>query len=150
MHKHPILNRLFALVLFGLAFPFSATAVMIPDAGPGLEYHCELASQAPSDIDEHLHGLRSLAKSKKNKKHHQNKKHSPPSNPQPPPPQANLPEPSTPSSLEGWALNQTEYRYLDDLALKAGADKGSCYHNYTEVYARYFPCLRTNRSNSWK
>jgi hypothetical protein len=33
---------------------------------------------------------------------------------------------------------QEEYRYLDTLALKTGADKGSNYHNYTEVYAKYF------------
>lgn len=38
--------------------------------------------------------------------------------------------------------NQDEYRYLDDLALKAGADKASNYHNYTEIYARYFAPLK--------
>jgi hypothetical protein len=37
---------------------------------------------------------------------------------------------------------QDEYRYLDDLAIKAGADKGSFYHNYTDVYARYFYHLK--------
>ncbi len=35
-----------------------------------------------------------------------------------------------------------EYHYLDSLAIKAEADKGSFYHNYTEVYARYFSHLR--------
>lgn len=38
--------------------------------------------------------------------------------------------------------HQNEYRYLDDLALKAGADKASNYHNYTEIYARYFAPLK--------
>lgn len=35
-----------------------------------------------------------------------------------------------------------EYHYLDNLAIKAGADKNSTYHNYTEVYARYFAGLK--------
>lgn len=34
--------------------------------------------------------------------------------------------------------NQDEYRYLDDIALRTGADKGSHFHNYTEIYAKYF------------
>lgn len=38
--------------------------------------------------------------------------------------------------------NQNEYRYLDGLALAAGADKASNYHNYTEIYARYFEPLK--------
>jgi len=38
--------------------------------------------------------------------------------------------------------NQEDYRYLDGLALAAGADKGSNYHNYTEIYARYFASLK--------
>lgn len=37
---------------------------------------------------------------------------------------------------------QEDYKYLDDLALKAGADKGSNFHNYTEVYAQYFSSLK--------
>jgi hypothetical protein len=38
--------------------------------------------------------------------------------------------------------NQDDYRYLDDLAIKTGADKGSFCHNYTDVYARYFAPLK--------
>lgn len=38
--------------------------------------------------------------------------------------------------------SQNEYQYLDLLALNAKADKASSYHNYTEVYARYFKDLR--------
>jgi hypothetical protein len=37
---------------------------------------------------------------------------------------------------------QSNYRYLDDIALKTGVHKGSHYHNYTEVYARYFAPLK--------
>ena len=32
----------------------------------------------------------------------------------------------------------TEYKLLDDLAIKANTDKSSLYHNYTEIYANYF------------
>ncbi|HEY5236715.1 MAG TPA: class I SAM-dependent methyltransferase [Rhabdochlamydiaceae bacterium] len=39
-------------------------------------------------------------------------------------------------------VNQEDYRYLDELALAAGADKASNYHNYTEIYARYFAPLK--------
>ncbi|MBI3258641.1 MAG: class I SAM-dependent methyltransferase [Ignavibacteriae bacterium] len=42
---------------------------------------------------------------------------------------------------EGCA-SQEEYQYLDALAVKAGADKGSFYHNYTDVYAKYFASLK--------
>ena len=35
-----------------------------------------------------------------------------------------------------------EYRYLDQLALAAGTDKASNYHNYTEIYAKYFGPLK--------
>lgn len=35
-----------------------------------------------------------------------------------------------------------EYRILDEIALKTGADKGSDYHNYTEIYAKYLSPLR--------
>lgn len=38
--------------------------------------------------------------------------------------------------------HQSDYQYLDELALQAGADKASKYHNYTEVYARYFSPLK--------
>lgn len=31
-----------------------------------------------------------------------------------------------------------EYQILDEIALRSGADKGSNYHNYTEVYSQYF------------
>jgi hypothetical protein len=34
--------------------------------------------------------------------------------------------------------NQDEYRYLDKIAVEAGADKNSQYHNYTEIYSQYF------------
>jgi hypothetical protein len=40
------------------------------------------------------------------------------------------------------ALNQDEYLYLDQIALKTGADKGSNYHNYTDIYSRYFADLK--------
>lgn len=33
---------------------------------------------------------------------------------------------------------QSEYEYLDQLALQAGTDKSSAFHNYTKVYADYF------------
>ena len=39
-------------------------------------------------------------------------------------------------------VNQEDYRYLDGLALAAGADKASNFHNYTEIYARYFAPLK--------
>ncbi len=35
-----------------------------------------------------------------------------------------------------------EYKYLNDLALKTGADKSSNWHNYTEIYAQYFAPLK--------
>ncbi|SRR5581483_1219302 len=35
-----------------------------------------------------------------------------------------------------------DYRQMDEIALHAGADKGSHFHNYTEVYSRYFAPLR--------
>lgn len=31
---------------------------------------------------------------------------------------------------------------MDEIAIRSGADKGSDYHNYTEVYSRYFAPLR--------
>jgi hypothetical protein len=38
--------------------------------------------------------------------------------------------------------NQEQYSYLNELALKSHADKSSDFHNYTEIYARYFSPLR--------
>ncbi len=35
-----------------------------------------------------------------------------------------------------------EYRYLDEIAVRVGADKNSTYHNYTEIYSRYFAPLK--------
>jgi hypothetical protein len=40
------------------------------------------------------------------------------------------------------AVNQGEYQYLDAIALKAGSDKGSTFHNYTELYSEYFAPLK--------
>lgn len=42
----------------------------------------------------------------------------------------------------GALKNNEEYRYMDDLALAAGADKASSYHNYTRVYSQYFAPLK--------
>ena len=39
-------------------------------------------------------------------------------------------------------FNPEEYRILDEIALRTGADKGSHFHNYTEVYSQYFYPLR--------
>lgn len=44
--------------------------------------------------------------------------------------------------VSGGIAYQEEYRTLDRLAVEAGADKSSFYHNYTEVYARYFAPLQ--------
>jgi hypothetical protein len=38
--------------------------------------------------------------------------------------------------------NLEDYRILDEIAVRTGADKGSFYHNYTEIYANYFAPLR--------
>jgi hypothetical protein len=38
--------------------------------------------------------------------------------------------------------NQEEYRYLNEIALKTEADKGSNYHNYTEFYSQYLSPLK--------
>lgn len=38
-----------------------------------------------------------------------------------------------------------EYQILDRLAIDTNADKGSFYHNYTEVYAKYLAPLREKR-----
>lgn len=42
------------------------------------------------------------------------------------------------------SANPSEYQYLDELALRAGTDKASNGHNYTDVYARYFAPLKDN------
>jgi hypothetical protein len=36
-----------------------------------------------------------------------------------------------------------EYEYLDKLAISYGTDKSSEFHNYTRVYAKYFPYFKT-------
>lgn len=38
----------------------------------------------------------------------------------------------------------TPYEYLDKLAIEAGADKSSAFHNYTRIYAKYFDSLRND------
>lgn len=40
--------------------------------------------------------------------------------------------------------DDSEYRYLDNLAIQSGADKGSFYHNYTEIYAKYFASIKND------
>ncbi len=44
--------------------------------------------------------------------------------------------------LAAWENHPNEYQTLDALALEAGADKSSNYHNYTQVYYKYFAPLR--------
>lgn len=39
------------------------------------------------------------------------------------------------------------YIYMDSLALKAGTDKSSAFHNYTKVYAKYFKPLQNKSIN---
>ncbi len=39
-------------------------------------------------------------------------------------------------------IRKAEYEYLDQLALAAGTDKSSSFHNYTKVYADYFGPIR--------
>lgn len=48
-------------------------------------------------------------------------------------------------SVECSCANQDAYAYLDGLALKAGTDKSSAFHNYTKVYAKYFDTLRDEK-----
>lgn len=43
------------------------------------------------------------------------------------------------------AVQETEYQYLDRLAVEAGADKSTLFHNYTEVYADYFGKIRDRK-----
>lgn len=37
------------------------------------------------------------------------------------------------------------YIYLDTLALKAGTDKSSAFHNYSRVYSKYFDAIRNHK-----
>ncbi|MBA3721873.1 MAG: class I SAM-dependent methyltransferase [Parachlamydiaceae bacterium] len=41
--------------------------------------------------------------------------------------------------------NRKAYEYLDNLAIAAGTDKSSTFHNYTKVYAKYFDSLRNDK-----
>jgi hypothetical protein len=61
MRRCPTLSRLLILILLVFACPFSAAAAT-PNAKLELTYHYEIASRTPSDINEHLFVLRSLAK----------------------------------------------------------------------------------------
>lgn len=38
--------------------------------------------------------------------------------------------------------SEDHYQYLDQLAINAGTDKSSLYHNYTKVYSQYFHSLK--------
>lgn len=40
------------------------------------------------------------------------------------------------------SIRKAEYEYLDQLALAAGTDKSSAFHNYTKVYADFFGPVR--------
>lgn len=42
----------------------------------------------------------------------------------------------------GCLQGNEEYNHMDRIALKAGTDKSSNFHNYTEVYSQYFAELR--------
>ncbi len=41
--------------------------------------------------------------------------------------------------------NDEAYKYLDNLALTAGTDKSSAFHNYTKIYSKYFDSLRNEK-----
>src|SRR5205085_1265677 len=43
-----------------------------------------------------------------------------------------------PAYLAAVDANEKKYRQLDKIALEAGTDKSSAYHNYTRVYSEYF------------
>ena len=43
--------------------------------------------------------------------------------------------------------DKEEYRYMDQLAVTAGIDKSSAFHNYTKVYAQYFKECRDQPIN---
>lgn len=46
------------------------------------------------------------------------------------------------TSLCAIEKDQAEYQLLNQIALQAGADKSSAFHNYTEIYAQYFAKFR--------
>lgn len=46
-----------------------------------------------------------------------------------------------PASIEN---RKSEYEYLDELALSAGTDKSSAFHNYTKVYADFFGPIKND------
>lgn len=39
-------------------------------------------------------------------------------------------------------IDREEYRFMDEIALKVGADKASDFHDYTSVYSQYFGRLK--------
>ena len=41
--------------------------------------------------------------------------------------------------------NKKAYEYLDNLAIQAGTDKNSYFHNYTKVYSKYFDSMHTDK-----
>jgi Methyltransferase domain len=41
------------------------------------------------------------------------------------------------------SLPSEDYRQMDEIALRTGADKGSHFHNYTEIYSKYFAPLKS-------
>lgn len=47
--------------------------------------------------------------------------------------------------LSVFSSKLSDYQYMDKLALKAGTDKSSSFHNYTEVYSQHFAPLRDKR-----
>ncbi|MCH9626424.1 MAG: 8-demethyl-8-alpha-L-rhamnosyl tetracenomycin-C 2'-O-methyltransferase [Chlamydiales bacterium] len=49
---------------------------------------------------------------------------------------------SMPPAISYERVDDSEYRYLDQLACQAGTDKSSKGHNYTRVYAKYFSSLK--------
>lgn len=42
------------------------------------------------------------------------------------------------------SIRNAEYEYLDQLALVAGTDKSSAFHNYTKVYADFFGAVKND------
>lgn len=46
---------------------------------------------------------------------------------------------------QGFSIESTEeYQYMDELAQKSGADKGSQFHDYTRIYSNYFKELKND------
>jgi hypothetical protein len=43
------------------------------------------------------------------------------------------------------AKSSDAYHYMDEIALKAGTDKSSDFHDYTNVYSRYFNAIRDQK-----